>query len=187
MSWRMGILVGLMGCAPDTVAPGAQDLGEFESWGTGIEGFVAAAVTDTGSTGTTDVTYDGGYVGTFNMTLSYNGYVCSFSNVSLQVLINSGLISTPFMPVTSADCDLGFGTNTYTPQVYFEGMVGAGGVVSGTIYEDNQFVFEGAWAGMVMDLGAGAYQISAEFNQDVTTAFPGSPTTVSGSFILNKQ
>ena len=32
MSWRMGFLVGLMGCAPDTVAPGAQDLGEFESW-----------------------------------------------------------------------------------------------------------------------------------------------------------
>ena len=166
MSWKIGFLVGLMGCAPDTVAPGAQDLGDFESWGEGIENFVAAPVTDTGSAGTTDATYDGGYVGTFNMTLSYNGYVCSFSNVSLQVLINSGLISTPFMPVTSADCDLtGGGTNTYTPQVYFEGTVGAGGVVSGTVYEDNQFVFEGAWAGMVMDLGAGAYQISAEFNE----------------------
>jgi hypothetical protein len=91
------------------------------------------------------------------------------------------------MPTSSADCDLGFGTNTYTPQVYFEGTVGTAGAVSGTISEDNQFVFESPWTGTVMDLGAGAYQISAEFNQDVTTAFPGSPTTVSGSFILNKQ
>ena len=187
MSQRMGVLFGLMGCAPDTVAPGDQDLGDFDSWGSGIEDFVAAPVTDTGSTGSTDATYDGGYVGTFNMTLSYNGYVCTFSNVSLQVLINSGLISTPFMPSTSATCDLGYGSNTYSPQVYFEGTVGTGGVVSGTLSEDNQFVFENSWAGMVMDLGAGAYQISAEFNQDVTTAFPGSPTTVSGSFILNKQ
>ena len=187
MSWRIGFLFGLMGCASDTVAPGSQDLGEFESWGSGIEGFAAAAVTDTGTAGTTDATYDGGYVGTFNMTLSYNGYVCSFSNVSLQVLINSGLISTPFMPTSSADCDLGFGTNTYTPQVYFEGTVGTAGAVSGTIAEDYQFEFERPWTGTVMDLGAGAYQISAEFNQDVTTAFPGSPTTVSGSFILNQQ
>ena len=60
MSWRMGFLVGLMGCAPDTVAPGEQELGDFDSWGEGIEGFVAAPVTDTGSTGTTDATYDGG-------------------------------------------------------------------------------------------------------------------------------
>lgn len=187
MSWRMGVLFGLLGCAPDTVTPGEQDLGDFDSWGSGIEDFVAAPVTDTGSTGSTDATYDGGYVGTFNMTLSYNGYVCTFSNVSLQVLINSGLISTPFMPTTSATCDLGYGSNTYSPQVYFEGTVGTGGVVTGTVSEDNQFVFESAWAGMVMDLGGGIYQISAEFNQDVTTAFPGSPTTVSGSFILNKQ
>ena len=73
-----------------------------------------------------------------------------------------------------------------TSQVYFEGTVGTGGVVSVTLSEDNQLVFENAWAGMVMDLGAGAYPF-CRFNQDVTTAFPGSPTTVSGSFILNKQ
>ena len=33
MSWKIGFLVGLMGCAPDTVAPGAQDLGDFERLG----------------------------------------------------------------------------------------------------------------------------------------------------------
>ena len=91
------------------------------------------------------------------------------------------------MPVTSADCDLGYGTIRTPHKCILKVLLVTGGVVSGTVSEDNQFVFEGAWAGMVMDLGAGAYQISAEFNQDVTTAFPGSPTTVSGSFILNKQ
>ena len=33
-----------------------QDLGDFDSWGSGIEDFVAAPVTDTGSTGSTDAT-----------------------------------------------------------------------------------------------------------------------------------
>ena len=137
--------------------------------------------------GSTDGTYDGAYAGTYNMTLSYNGYVCSFTSVTLQVLITNGDISTPFMTTASADCDLSFGTNTYSPQVYFDGLVLSGGVLSGTLSEDSQFVFESAWSGTVSDLGSGAYQIFANFEQEVTTAFPGSPTTVSGSFILNKQ
>ena len=69
------------GVCPRYSRTGDQDLGDFDSWGSGIEDFVAAPVTDTGSTGSTDATYDGGYVGTFNMTLSHNGGVCTFSNV----------------------------------------------------------------------------------------------------------
>jgi hypothetical protein len=193
MSWRIKTLIGLValvsvvGCAPETVMPGSQDIGDFEDWGSGIEGFSAAPVTDTGNAGSTDGTYDGAYAGTYNMTLSYNGYVCSFTSVTLQVLITNGDISTPFMTTASADCDLSFGTNTYSPQVYFDGLVLSGGVLSGTLSEDSQFVFESAWSGTVSDLGSGAYQIFANFEQEVTTAFPGSPTTVSGSFILNKQ
>lgn len=186
IGWKIGLLLGMLGCAPETVAPGAQNLGEFDSWGSGIEDFAAAPVTDTGTT-TTNTTYDGAYAGTYSMTLSYNGYVCTFSGVTLQVLVTNGALSTPFMTSASASCDLSYGTNTYSPQVFFEGVVSAEGILSGTLSEDSQFVFESAWTGTAMDLGSGAYQIFAEFDQEVTTAFPGSPTLVSGSFILDRQ
>jgi len=189
MSWKFGLLLGLMACAAETQTPKSQDLGEFESWGSGIEDFEAAPVTE-GGTGTgepADDTYDGSYVGTFNMTLSYNGYVCTFSNVTLGVTIDAGLLDTPFTPIVSQDCSFGT-TNTYSPQFYFGGTVGAGGTLSGLFSEDYAFNFEGAWTGSILDLGNGSYQIMSEdFNQQVAAFFPGDPTLVSGSFILTKQ
>ena len=101
MSWRMGVLFGLLGCAPDTVAPGEQDLGDFDSWGTGIEDFVAAPVTDTGSTGTTDATYDGGYVGTFNDDFVLQ-WICMYVFERIVAGSHQQWIDfPPFMPSTS--------------------------------------------------------------------------------------
>lgn len=189
MSWKVGLLLGLMACGAETQTPKSQDLGGFESWGSGIEDFEVAPVTEDGTGGeqTADATYDGSYVGTFSMTLSYNGYVCTFSNVTLGVTIDDGLLDTPFTPIVSQECSFGT-TNTYSPQFYFGGTVGSDATVSGLFSEGYAFNFEGAWTGSILDLGNGSYQlISEDFNQEVSAFFPGDPTLVSGSFILTKQ
>ncbi len=190
MTWKLGLLTvvgSLMACAPETVEPGTQNFDEFDEWGTGIEDFAVAPTTETESGGTADDTYDGAYAGTFSMSLEYNGYICDFNNVVLQVLVTNGELSTPFTPMASTTCDLGDGANTYSPQVDFEGVVLGDSMMSGSLFEDYQFVFETAWSAMVTDVGSGSYQLFGTFDQEVTTAFPPGTTRVSGSFILNEQ
>lgn len=190
MTWKLGLLTvvgSLVACAPETVEPGTQNFNEFDEWGTGIEDFAVAPTTETESGGTADDTYDGAYAGTFSMSLEYNGYICDFNNVVLQVLVTNGELSTPFTPMASTTCDLGDGANTYSPQVDFEGVVLGDSVMSGNLFEDYQFVFETAWSAMVTDVGNGDYQLYGTFDQEVITAFPAGTTRVSGSFILNAQ
>lgn len=191
MSWRVGLLLGLMACGAETQTPKSQELGDFENWGSGIEDFEAAPVTEdgTGGTGTVDDTYDGGYIGSFNVTLNYAGSVCTFSNVEIQVVITDGELAMPFGPQSvSQTCTWSGTSNTYNTAWVFTGNVGADGVISGTLAEDSAFVFEGTWTGTINDLGGDMYQIiSDDFTQDVSTFVPGSPTTISGSFILDKS
>lgn len=185
MSWKIGVLALLIGCGAETVTPGTQDFGDFDQWGSGIEGFSIAPTTDTNTSGgTADSSYDGPYIGSYTLTLSHNGYVCTFSSVPIQVLVTNGTLSTPFPTPTSNSCDLSYGTATYSPNVSFDGTIASGGTLSGLIIEDSSFVFEATWTGSIMDLGNGTFQAYADFEEEVTTDFPPGLTTVSGSFIL---
>ena len=186
----LGLLLtsmAFMACGGDVVTVGEQDFEDFEEWGSGIDGFTMATTADTNTSGPADSSFDGAYAGTYELSMSYNGYTCTFSGVSMQVLINGGEMNTPFMTSATTTCDLSFGSNTYSPQVYFEGTVTSGGVLTGTLSEDSAFVYEASWTGMGADLGGGALQIVGQFNQEVAAIFPGNPTLISGSFTLNKQ
>jgi hypothetical protein len=189
MIWRSAALIMVVGCGSDTVNPGSQNFGEFSDWAGGIEGFTGAptGTVDTGGTTGAVTTYDGAYAGTYTVNISYGGNVCTFSNVTLQVLIADGLLTTPFLNTATSNCTINGSSGDYNAQMDFYGSVSSDTTIAGTFSEDYLFTFEGGWNGYVTDLGAGAYQISATFNESVNTVFPGGLATVSGSFILDKQ
>lgn len=191
MSWRFittALLFTAMGCGSDTVTPSNQSFGDFSDWAEGIEGFASAptGTTDTGGSGSSVNTYDGAYSGTYNLSISSSGYTCSFQNITLQTFITNGEMTTPFLTDAVQTCDLGYGSQTYTMRIYFDGTASADTTLTGTFAEDSVFIFEGDWTGFAMDLG-GTYQISGTFNQNVNSVNPGGLISVSGSFNLNQQ
>ena len=191
MSWRSAqtaMLLTMIGCGADTVSPSSQDFGDFSDWAEGIDGFSSAptGTVDTGGTGSSVAMYDGVYSGTYNLSISSQGYTCSFQGVTLQVIIDDGQMSTPFLTDAIQTCDLGSGTQTYTMQVYFDGTANADTTLVGTFSEDSVFIFQGEWTGFAMDVG-GTYQVSGTFNQNINSVNPGGLISVSGSFNLNQQ
>ena len=181
-------MVVLSACGADTVSPGAQNFNDFESWGSGIEGFSAAPTnpTDTGNTSSGNTLYDGDYTGTYTLSVSSGGNTCTFSSVTLFVNITNGSMASVFEQPASSSCTFNGSTSTYSAKMLFDGVVGADTAIAGMFYEDTGFIFEGNWSGYISDFGGGSAQLAGTFNQQVSSINPGGLITVSGSFSVSK-
>ena len=176
----------IVGCGSDTIPPNNQTFGDFDEWGSGIEGFSAVPTnpTDTGSTSTGNSAYDGDYQGTYTLSVSYGGNTCTFSNVSVYMSISSGMLASVFEQAAMADCNLTGSSSTYTERLLFDGIINADTTATGTIVEDTGFLFETTWSGFISDQGS-SVQLSGSFNQSASSNIYGL-VNVSGSFMVTK-